>query len=306
MKQLSSMRKQIDHFQTGKLKVKNEQTNEETEIKIYENKFIKAVDLKKLKLRTYDPGLKNTIICTSKITFIDGERGVLQYRGYPIEELCKRSSFLEVSYLLIKGHLPTKSQFQTWRSKILSHTYLNEDLGNVMKQFRYNAHPMGMLITAMAAYSTLHPEANPSLTSTSIYKDEKLLNKQIYRIIGTLPTIAANAYRHRQGRNYNFPDNQLGYVENFLAMLDKLGNEKMKPHPVITKAFEVLFIIHADHEQNCSTSALRHLISSGVDIYSAIAGSIAALYGPSHGGANAAVLKMLEEIATPKNIPKFI
>jgi len=175
-----------------------------------------------------------------------------------------------------------------------------------MKNFRYNAHPMGMLISTMAAYSTLHPEANPSLAGRTIYQNDRLVNKQIFRIIGTIPTICANAYRFRIGRNFNQPDNSLGYVENFLAMLDKNGNERIKPHPVIARALNVLFILHADHEQNCSTQAVRHLVSSGVDIYSAIAGGIAALYGPSHGGANEAVIRMLEKIGDKKNIPQFI
>lgn len=175
-----------------------------------------------------------------------------------------------------------------------------------MTKFRYDAHPMGMLISAMSAYSTLHPEANPSLAGQKIYDNEELVNKQIYRLIGTMPTICANAYRFRIGRDFNYPNTNLNYIENFLQMLDTIGHERIKPHPIITWIFDVLFILHADHEQNCSTAAMRHLASSGVDVYTAIAGSIGALYGPLHGGANEAVIRMLEEIKTIENIPKFI
>jgi citrate synthase len=244
--------------------------------------------------------------CTSEITFIDGGKGILQYRGIPIEQLAEKSSFLEVAYLLINGNLPNAQQLEIWENKINKHSCLNQDLGELMKQFRYDAHPMGMLISTMAAYSTLHPEANPALSGQGIYKNEGLVNKQIYRIVGTITTICANAYRSRIGRDFNLPDNKLNYVENFLAMLDRLGNEKLKPHPTIARAMNILFILHADHEQNCSTAAIRHLTSSGVDVYSAISGAIAALYGPSHGGANEAVIRMLEEIGSVDKIPEFI
>ena len=183
---------------------------------------------------------------------------------------------------------------------------LHTDLGAMMKSFRYNAHPMGILISTVAALSTFHPEDNPALVGSSIFKDKEKMNKMIYRIIGTMPTMAANAYRHRIGRSYNKPDNSMGYVENFLMMLDKMGSERLIPHKKIVEALNLLFILHADHEQNCSTAAVRHLTSSGVDVYSAISGGIAALYGPSHGGANEAVLRMLEEIGSVENIPQFI
>lgn len=299
--------------QNGELSVTDNRTGKTYTIPIYKNNFIYSKDLGKITtpndttpLRYYDPGYTNTMNCTSAITFIDGAKGVLQYRGISIEQLAEKAEFLEVAYLLIHGDLPSPQQYGLWKDRIMKHTYLNQDLGDMMKTFRYDAHPMGIMISTMAAYSTLHPEANPALQGNGIYKNTKLMNKQIYRIIGTLPTIAANAYRHRIGRDYNKPDNKLSYIENFLAMLDRLGNERIKPHPVITKALNILFILHADHEQNCSTSAVRHLTSSGVDVYSAIAGGIAALYGPSHGGANAAVLQMLEEIGTVDNIPSFI
>lgn len=282
------------------------------QIPIQSGNFINATDISKIKdedgepLRSYDPGYMNTINCTSAITFIDGDKGILQYRGYPIEKLAQKAEFLEVAYLLIHGNLPSVNQYAIWKRKIMKHTYLNQDLGQMMKNFRYNAHPMGILMSTMAAYSTLHPEANPSLSGSDVYKDKKLVNKQIYRILGTIPTIAANAYRHRVGRNFNKPDNSLDYIENFLAMLDKLGGEKIRPHKTVVKALNILFILHADHEQNCSTSAVRHLASSGVDVYSCISGGIGALYGPSHGGANEAVLRMLEEIGSIEKIPDFI
>ena len=276
------------------------------------NNFVKAEAFAQIKdgqgepLRLYDPGYTNTINCTSSICYIDGDKGILEYRGIPIEQLAERAEFLEVAYLLIHGNLPTPQQYSVWKRKVMKHTYLNQDLGEMMKTFRYDAHPMGMLISSMAAYSTLHPEANPALRGADVYKGRKLVNKQIYRIIGTIPTIAANAYRHRIGRNFNKPNSSLDYIENFLVMLDQLGAERMRPHKVIVKALNILFILHADHEQNCSTSAVRHLASSGVDVYSALAGGVAALYGPSHGGANEAVLRMLEEIGSPENIPRFI
>lgn len=294
------------------LTITDNRTSKTYTIAIDKNNFILASDLAKIKseantsLKSYDPGYVNTINCTSSITYIDGDKGVLEYRGIPIEQLAEKAEFLEVAYLLVHGNLPSSDQYDIWKTKIMKHTYLNQDLGELMKTFRYDAHPMGMLISAMAAYSTLHSEANPALQGPNVYKDKKLVNKQIYRIIGTITTIAANAYRHRIGRNYNKPVHGLPYIESFLVMLDQLGSEKIRPHPTIVKAFNLLFILHADHEQNCSTSAVRHLASSGVDVYSALAGGIAALYGPSHGGANEAVLRMLQEIKSVENIPQFI
>lgn len=314
MNRIATLAPQIKQAQTSAntLTVTDNRTGKTYTLPVNKNNFILGNDLAKIKsqddlpLKTYDPGYMNTMNCTSSITYIDGDKGVLLYRGIPIEQLAEKSDFLEVAYLLVHGNLPTIDQYETWKSKVMKHTYLNQDLGELMKTFRYDAHPMGMLISAMAAYSTLHSEANPSLKGPSIYKDPKLVNKQIYRIIGTITTIAANAYRHRIGRNYNKPASGLSYIESFLVMLDQLGNEKIKPHPTIVKTFNLLFILHADHEQNCSTSAVRHLASSGVDVYSALAGGIAALYGPSHGGANEAVLRMLEEIGSVDKVPQFI
>jgi citrate synthase len=298
--------------ETSTLTVTDNRTGKVYTLPIYNNSFFDCENFLEIKdrdgklLRSYDPGYTNTMSCTSEITFIDGGKGILQYRGIPIEQLAEKSSFLEVAYLLINGNLPNAQQLEIWENKINKHSCLNQDLGELMKQFRYDAHPMGMLISTMAAYSTLHPEANPALSGQGIYKNEGLVNKQIYRIVGTITTICANAYRSRIGRDFNLPDNKLNYVENFLAMLDRLGNEKLKPHPTIARAMNILFILHADHEQNCSTAAIRHLTSSGVDVYSAISGAIAALYGPSHGGANEAVIRMLEEIGSVDKIPEFI
>lgn len=271
------------------------------------NKTIKASDLGKLGLRSYDPGYMNTSSATSRITWINGEKGILLYRGYPIEELAEKSSFLETAFLLIYGELPSSSQLKYWNSRIMKHTFIHEDLASMMKSFRYNSHPMGMLISTVAAMSTLHPEANPALAGQGIYKAVDARNKQIHRILGTMPTVAAFAYRHRIGRPYVNPShNSLSYCENFLFMLDKLSNPNYKPHPRLAKALDILFILHADHELNCSTSAMRHLASSGVDVYTCIAGSAAALYGPLHGGANEAVLRMLDSIGSVEKIPEFI
>jgi citrate synthase len=275
------------------------------------NGFIKSGELAKLThkgkvLRSYDPGYMNTITCTSTISFIDGEKGILEYRGYPIEDLAEKCSFLEVAYLVIWGELPTQRELSAFSKKVMEHTFVHEDLLGMMTSFRYDAHPMGMLCSAVAALSTLHPEQNPSLVGESVYKNKKIRNKQIYRLLGCVPTIAANAYRHRIGREYNKPHENFGYVENFLYMLDRLNEKNYKPHPKLVKALEILFILHAEHELNCSTAAVRHLASSGVDVYTAIAGATGALYGPKHGGANEAVLRMLEQIGKKENIPQFI
>eukprot|EP00474_Spongospora_subterranea_P008579 CRZ09037.1 hypothetical protein [Spongospora subterranea] len=276
---------------------------------------IKAEDINKIKgvegdptgLRSYDPGYLNTSSATSRICYIDGDKGILTYRGYPIEQLAEKSTFMEVSYLLIYGSLPSKDQLQYFSTRILRHTFIHEDLAGMMKSFRYNAHPMGMLISTISAMSTLHPEANPALQGQHVYDTVKIRNKQIHRILGTMPTIAAFAYRHRIGRPYVQPTNAgLNYSENFMYMLDQLSNPNYRPHPRLARALDILFILHAEHELNCSTSAMRHLASGGVDVYSCIAGAAGALYGPKHGGANEAVLRMLESIGSVENVPKFI
>jgi citrate synthase len=213
---------------------------------------------------------------------------------------------VEVSYLLIFGELPTKNQFDKFSNKIMNHTYIHTDLERMIKSFRYDAHPMGMLVAGIAAMSTLHPEANPALMGDQIYKDRKFVNKQIFRLLGNVPTLAAYCYRHRIGRPYNQPRNDLSYVENFLYMMDYLNDKNYKPNPTLTRALDILFILHADHELNCSTAAVRHLASSGVDIYSCMSGGVAALYGPKHGGSNEAVLRMLEQIGKKENIAQYI
>ncbi|CEO95191.1 unnamed protein product (mitochondrion) [Plasmodiophora brassicae] len=295
------------------LTVTDNRTGKKYQLPIYEN-TIKAEDLGKIKgipnepgLRSYDPGYLNTSSATSRICFIDGDKGILTYRGYPIEQLAEKSTFLEVAFLLIYGSLPTKDQLDYWSNRIMRHTFIHDDLAAMMKSFRYNSHPMGMLISTVSAMSTLHPEANPALSGQDVYNSAKLRNKQIHRILGTMPTIAAFAYRHRIGRPYVWPSHKpLSYTENFMFMLDQLSNPNYAPHPRLARALDILFILHADHELNCSTAAMRHLASGGVDVYTCVAGAAGALYGPKHGGANEAVLRMLESIGSVDNIPQFI
>ncbi|XXQ32959.1 Citrate synthase [Plasmodiophora brassicae] len=295
------------------LTVTDNRTGKKYQLPIYEN-TIKAEDLGKIKgipnepgLRSYDPGYLNTSSATSRVCFIDGDKGILTYRGYPIEQLAEKSTFLEVAFLLIYGSLPTKDQLDYWSNRIMRHTFIHDDLAAMMKSFRYNSHPMGMLISTVSAMSTLHPEANPALSGQDVYNSAKLRNKQIHRILGTMPTIAAFAYRHRIGRPYVWPSHKpLSYTENFMFMLDQLSNPNYAPHPRLARALDILFILHADHELNCSTAAMRHLASGGVDVYTCVAGAAGALYGPKHGGANEAVLRMLESIGSVDNIPQFI
>jgi len=271
------------------------------------NDTIPASIFKQAGVAVYDPGYLNTAVCRSKVCYIDGDNGILRYRGYPIEQLAEHSTFLEVAYLIIYGELPTPTEYQHWQQKIMTHTYLHENLLQLMKSFRYDAHPMGMLISTMAAMSTFHPEANPALQGPDIYKNPHMRNKQIFRILGKLPTVAACAYRHRIGRPYNYPSSEpLSYTENFLYMLDRLSEPHYKPDPRLARALDVLFIIHADHELNCSTAAMRHLGSSLVDPFTAVSGAAGALFGPLHGGANEAVLRMLESIGSIEKIPAYI
>ena len=271
-----------------------------------EHDTIRAIDLRQIKvepddfgLMTYDPAYLNTASCKSQITFIDGEKGILRYRGYPIEQLAEQSSFLEVAYLLIYGELPTQEQLDHWTTRILRHTYIHENLAQLMQSFRYDAHPMAMLISSIAALSTFHPEATG-------FDDPKIRQKQVWRILGKLPTIAAFAYRIRIGRPFNYPDSTRGYTGNFLYMLDYLGERDYEVNPVLARALDILFILHADHEQNCSTSTMRAVGSSRVDPYSAMAAAAGALYGPLHGGANEAVLRMLNQIGDVSNVPAYI
>ena len=267
---------------------------------------IRAIDLRQIKiddqdfgLMSYDPAFMNTASCKSRITFIDGDKGILRYRGYPIEQLAEKSSYLEVAYLLLNGELPTKAQHDEWVHHITFHTMLQESLKKFMDGFNYDAHPMGMLIGTVAAMSTFYPDAHK-------IQDPVSRRTQTWRLIAKMPTLAALAYRHSMGMPYIQPDNDLSYTENFLNMMFKIPSASWRPDPVLVHALDVLFVLHADHEQNCGTHAMRGIGSSHPDPYSAVAGAAAALYGPLHGGANEEVLKMLQEISSVSRVPGFI
>jgi citrate synthase len=270
-----------------------------------EHGTIKALDLRQIRtgpddfgLMSYDPAFTNTASCRSTITFIDGDRGILEYRGYPIEEIAEQASFLEVAYLLGEGELPTAEQLTRWVEDVKYHTYVHTSIIKFLEGFRYDAHPMGMLISAVAALSTFYPDAKNIQDPWSRYV-------QRVRLIAKLPTIAAFAFRASRGLPFVFPDNELDYIGNFVNMTFAVGG-RHKPNRVLQRALEILLILHADHEQNCSTNAVRSVASSGVDVFSAITAGVAALYGPLHGGANEAVLRMLDEIGTKDRIPAFI
>ncbi len=267
---------------------------------------IRTADLKQIKVNAddfgimgYDPAFMNTASCRSAITFIDGDKGILRYRGYPIEQLAEKANFLEVAWLLRKGELPNQAEYDQFVHDVTYHTYVHENIKGFMEGFRYDAHPMSMMTAGVAALSSFYP------TAKNIY-DEGERDIAFVRLIAKMPTIAAFAYRHVKGMPYVYPDNSLPYAENFLSMIARMSEGKYEAHPVYAKAIDILFILHADHEQNCSTNAVRAVGSSHVDPYSAVAAGIAALYGPLHGGANEAVLRMLTEIGDVKNIPAFI
>ena len=271
-----------------------------------ENGTIKAMDLRQIKvsdgdfgLMTYDPAFMNTASCKSRITFIDGDKGILEYRGYPIDQLAERSTYLEVAYLLLNGELPNSSQLAEWTRNITYHTFINENIKKVMDGFHYNAHPMGMFEATLGALSTFYPDAKDIFNVECRWK-------QIYRLIAKVPTIAAFAFRHRIGMQYSYPDNDLSYEGNFLNMMFKTTELKYKPNPTLERALTVLYILHADHEQNCSTNAMRSIGSAHTDPFSSLAGAAAALYGPLHGGANEMVLRMLKEIGSVDNVPDYI
>ena len=271
-----------------------------------ENGTVRAMDLRQIKrdaddfgLMTYDPALMNTASTKSSITFIDGDKGILEYRGYPVEQLAERCSFLEVAHLILFGELPNEEQLTAWTYDITHHTFVHENIKTLMQAFRYDAHPMGMFISTVAALSTFYPDANR-------VSDADNRMAQIKRLIAKVPTIAAYTYRHNRGLRYIYPLNDLSYTGNFLNMMFKITDAKYTPNPTLERALDVLFILHADHEQNCSTNAMRAIGSSCVDPYSAMAGAAAALYGPLHGGANEEVLKMLSRIDNTRNIPDFI
>jgi citrate synthase len=287
------------------LSITDNRTGKTYEIPIKDG-TIKALDLRQIKvdgddfgLMTYDPAFMNTASCRSAITFIDGDKGILEYRGYPIEQLAEKSTYLEVAYLLLHGELPNKAQLEDWTYNITYHTIINENLKGLLDSFRYNAHPMGKLISTIAALGTFYPEAK------NIF-DAECRQKQIYRIVAKMITISAFGYRHMVGMPYAYPDNDLSYPGNFLNMMFKTTEVKYTPHPALEHAMDVLFILHADHEQNCSTNAMRAVGSSHVEPYSAVAAAAGALYGPLHGGANEAVLRMLAEIGSVDHVPDFI
>ena len=286
------------------LKIKDERTQKDYELPITHG-AIRAADLRQLPGRngdglvTYDPGYVNTAACVSRITYIDGDKGILRYRGYPIEQLAERCSYLEVAYLILNGELPGESQLAEWTDRIGRHTMLHENSKKLMEGFHYDAHPMGMLVSTVAALSTFYPDSKNVL-------DAESRRLQTYRLIGKMPTIAAYAYRHALGMPYVYPDRELSYTGNLLRMMFKMAEDRYRANPVLERALDVLFILHADHEQNCSTSAMRNIGSSQADPYVCTAGAAAALYGPLHGGANEQVLNMLKEIGSIENVPDYI
>ncbi|MBA2527658.1 MAG: citrate synthase [Pyrinomonadaceae bacterium] len=287
------------------LSITDNRTGKQYDLPI-ENGTIKAMDLRQIKaaeddfgLMTYDPAFMNTASCQSRITFIDGDKGILEYRGYPIDQLAEKSTYLEVAYLLLNGELPTEPQLNDWKRNITYHTFINENIKKVMDGFHYNAHPMGMFEATLGALSTFYDDAKDIF-------NEELRCKQIYRLIAKVPTIAAFAFRHRIGMQYAYPDNDLGYEGNFLNMMFKTTELKYQPNPVLERALSVLFILHADHEQNCSTNAMRSIGSAHTDPFSALGGAAAALYGPLHGGANEMVLRMLKEIGSLDKVPDYV
>ncbi|MBX7099428.1 MAG: citrate synthase [Myxococcaceae bacterium] len=287
------------------LSVTDNRTGKTYELPI-ENGCIRSMDLRQIKsgaddfgLMAYDPAFLNTANCKSAITFIDGDKGILEYRGYPIEQLAEKSNYLEVAYLVMNGELPTKAQYEDFVHVITHHTYVHENVKSFMSGFRYDAHPMAMLASTVAALSAFYPEAKN-------VKDRQTRRIQMMRLIAKMPTIAAFSYRHTTGLPYVYPENELGYTENFFTMVKQIGDRRFKANKTLVKALDVLFILHADHEQNCSTTSTRVVGSSEVDPYSAVAAGVTALYGPLHGGANEAVLRMLREIGDVKKVPEFI
>src|SRR5437868_2934896 len=287
------------------LTITDNRTGKTYEVPI-ENGCIRTHALRQIKvsdedfdLMGYDPAFLNTANCRSAITYIDGDKGILEYRGYPIEQLAEKSSFLEVAYLLLNGELPTPKQLEQFIHLVTHHTYVHENIKSFMDGFRYDAHPMSMLASTVAALSGFYPDAKNT-------KDEQSRRIQITRLIAKMPTIADFSFRHSMGLPYIYPDNELSYVANFLAMIRRIGTATYKVHPTLERALDLLFILHADHEQNCSTTSVRTVGSSEVDPYSAVSAGIGALYGPLHGGANEAVLRMLREIGHISKIPDFI
>ena len=287
------------------LNIVDKRTQASYDIPLYK-RAVRAMDLRQIKtdaedfgMMTYDPAFLNTASCQSAITYIDGDKGILRYRGYPIEQLAEKCTFLEVAYLLLFGELPTASQLKDWTYNVTHHTMIHETTKRFLEGFRYNAHPMGMFISTVAALSTVYPEARNVL-------DPEVRLHQIHRLIGKVPTIAAYTYRHSLGFPYVYPDNDLGYAENFMNMLWKMVEPKYHANPVLARALDILFILHADHEQNCSANVMRAVGSSQADPFLCTAAAAAALSGPLHGGANEEVLKMLAEIGSKDRVPAYI
>ncbi len=295
----------LDMTTNDTLRVTDSRTGRSYELPIVDG-AIRAMDLRQIKtsgddfgLLSYDPAFQNTASCRSAITFIDGDKGILRYRGYPIEELAQRASFLDVAWLLLNGDLPDKKESAAWSHEISHHTFVHENVKKFIDGFHHDAHPMGILVSTLAALSTFYPEAKA-------IHDKDVQHKQVVRLIAKMPTLAAFAYRHARGLPYAYPDDDLSYAGNFLNMMDRMTEPKYSPDPILEHALDVLFILHADHEQNCSTNAMRSVASSQTDPYSAAAAAAAALYGPLHGGANEQVLNMLREIGSVDNVPAYI
>ena len=287
------------------LTITDNRTGKQYEIPIVDG-TIRAIDLRQIKvdpeefgMMSYDPAFLNTASCQSRVTFIDGDKGILRYRGYPIEQLAEQSNFIETAYLLINGELPTQTELDSWSNELNQHTILHENIKKFMEGFRYDAHPMGIFLSTVGALSTFFPDAKQVL-------DPQSRRMQIARLVAKVPSIAAYAHRHSIGRPYVYPDPELSFIGNFMSMLYRGVEPQYEPHPVLERALDILFILHADHEQNCSTSAMRSIGSSQADPFSSLAGAAAALYGPLHGGANEAVLRMLREIQSVDRIPDFI
>ena len=291
---------------TNTLTITDNRTQRSYQVEVLDGDVIRAMDLRQIKvdetdfgMMAYDPAFTNTAFTTSRITDVKGARGILEYRGYPIEQLAEQATFLEVASLILNGELPTRDELDRFVHEVTFHTYVHENVTTILQGFRYDAHAMGMMISTVAALSTFYPDAKH-------VDDPVNRREQIVRLIAKMPTLAAFAYRHHKGLPYVYPENGFSYTANFLNMLFRIGGREYKPDPVLERALDVLFILHADHEQNCSTTAMRVIGSSRVDPYSALAGAMAALYGPLHGGANEAVLRMLMEIGTRDNIPAFM
>ena len=288
------------------LTIIDNRTGREYEVDVLDGNVIRAMDLRRIKVHdtdfgmmAYDPAFTNTAFTTSRITDVKGGKGILEYRGYPIEQLAGQASFLEVAHLILNGELPTREELDDFVHRVTFHTYVHENVLTILQGFRYDAHAMGMMISTVAALSTFYPDAKQ-------VDDPENRRIQIIRLLAKMPTLAAFAFRHHKGLPYVYPENGLSYTANFLNMLFRIGGREYRPHPALVRALDVLFILHADHEQNCSTTAMRVIGSSRVDPYSAMAGAMGALYGPLHGGANEAVLRMLTEIGTTDNIPAFM